>query len=66
MENEYEEPLQRVQYRERVRDSDGLLVQVQEAEGPRQAQQEGQDQGTVQPDPGNWEFIILMWCYVKF
>ena len=43
MEDEDDESLQWVEDGECICHGDGLLAQVQEAEGPRQAQQEGED-----------------------
>lgn len=51
MEDEDKHSLESVEYGEEVRHDDGGLVDEEEAEGPREAQQTQQGEGTHHPGP---------------
>lgn len=55
MEDEDEHSLEGVEYGEEVRHHNGRLVDEEEAEGPREAQQTQQREGAHDPGPGGQE-----------
>jgi hypothetical protein len=51
MENKNKESLQAIQHCENVSHDDGLFIQVEQAERPRQAEQEDEHNCSAQPGP---------------